>query len=76
MSSPDGAGRPSGAAGRIICPMWRRFFRRRKLTQAELAEQARSQREAQKARYQAELDMAKQRGYIEGYLDSHPPGGP
>jgi hypothetical protein len=56
--------------------MWRRLFRRRKLTQAELAEQARFQREAQKARHQAELDMAKQRGYVEGYLDTHPPGGP
>jgi hypothetical protein len=76
MSSPDGAGRPSGTAGRIICAMWRRFFRRRTLTQAELAEQARLQREAQRARYLAELDMAKQRGYIEGYLDSHRPGGP
>ena len=76
MSSPDGTGRPSGAAGRIICAMWRRLFRRRKLTQAELAEEERARREAQKARHQAELDMAKQRGYIEGYLDSHRPGGP
>jgi hypothetical protein len=76
MSSPDGAGRPSGAAGRIICAVWRKLFRRKKLTQAELAEQARLQREAQNARHQAELDMAKQRGYIEGYLDSHRPGGP
>jgi hypothetical protein len=56
--------------------MWLRFFRRRKLTQAELAEEERARREAQKARHQAELDMAKQRGYIEGYLDSHRPGGP
>jgi hypothetical protein len=55
--------------------MWRRLFRRRKLTQAELAEQERLRREAQKARHQAELEMAKQRGYVEGYLDSHPPGG-
>jgi hypothetical protein len=56
--------------------MWRRFFRRRKLTRAELAEEERLRRETQKARYQAELEMAKQRGYIEGYLDTHPPGGP
>jgi hypothetical protein len=55
--------------------MWRRLFRRRKLTQAGLAEQERLRREAQKARHQAELEMAKQRGYVEGYLDSHPPGG-
>jgi hypothetical protein len=41
-----------------------------------LGEQERLRREAQKAQYQAELDMAKQRGYIQGYLDIHPPGGP
>jgi hypothetical protein len=55
---------------------WRRLFRRKKkLTQAELAEQERLNRDAQQARYRAELEMAKQRGYIEGYLDRHPPGG-
>jgi hypothetical protein len=76
MSSPDGAGRPSGAAGRIIWDVvWRRLFRRKKLTQTEVAEQERLNRNAQQARYRAELEMAKQRGYIEGYLDSHPPGG-
>jgi hypothetical protein len=52
---------------------WRRPFRRKKLTQAELAEQERLKREAQQARCQAELDMAKQRGYAEGYFDSPPP---
>jgi hypothetical protein len=35
---------------------WRRLFRRKKLTQAELAEQERLKREAQQARHQAELD--------------------
>jgi hypothetical protein len=53
--------------------MLRGLFRRKKLTRAELAEQERARREAQKARHRAELEMAKQRDYVEGYLDSHPP---
>jgi hypothetical protein len=54
--------------------MLRRVFRRRKLTQAELAERERLQRDGAKARRQAEAEMAIQRGQIEGYLDRHPPG--
>jgi hypothetical protein len=55
--------------------MWRRLFRGKKLTQTELAEQERLNRNAQQARYRAELEMAKQRGYAEAYLDRHPPTG-
>jgi hypothetical protein len=66
------------AGGRIIERMLRSIFRRRKLTQVELAEQERLRRDAAKARHEAEAEIAMQRGKIEGYLDRHPPdaGGP
>jgi hypothetical protein len=60
--------------------MRRWIFRRRKRTQAELAEQEQARRDAEKARHEAERDMAIQRAQIEAYLDRHPPddgiGGP
>lgn len=55
--------------------MRRWIFRRRKRTQAELAEQAQARRDAEKARHEAERDMAIQRAHIEAYLDRHPPDG-
>jgi hypothetical protein len=53
--------------------MRRWIFRRRKRTQAELGELAQAQRDAEKARHQAERDMAIQRDHIEAFLDRHPP---
>jgi methylphosphotriester-DNA--protein-cysteine methyltransferase len=56
--------------------MLRRFFRRKRLTPAELAERERLRSEAQKARHSAEAEMAVQRGRIEGFSDTQPPAGP
>jgi hypothetical protein len=57
-------------------PMLRRFFRRKRLTPAELAERQRLRSEAEKARHRAEAEMALQRGRIEGFSDTQPPAGP
>jgi hypothetical protein len=45
--------------------MLRNLFRRKKLTQAELAERDRLRRDATKARHRAEAEMARQRGQVE-----------
>jgi hypothetical protein len=57
--------------------MLRRLFRRQELSPEEVAERQRLNREAEKARYRAERDMAMQRGQIEGFFDrDHLGGGP
>jgi len=43
----------------------RNLFRRKKLTQAELAERDRLRRDAAQARHRAEAEIAAQRGQIE-----------
>jgi hypothetical protein len=53
--------------------MRRWILRRRKRTQAELAELAQARRDAEKVRHEAERDLAIQRAHVEAFLDRNPP---